>query len=89
MTLPLILCFQRGDTKEKRIIEAIFSKNSIVDDDFEKIVNIMEKYNIKSDCLAKARHFSIMAKDSLGIFKESAAKEKIIKLVDYLINRQS
>ena len=48
----------------------------------------MEKYNIKSDCLAKAKHFSIMAKDSLGIFKESAAKQKIIKLVDYLINRQ-
>ena len=35
------------------------------------------KYNIKFDCLAKAKHFSIMAKDSLGIFKESAAKEKL------------
>ena len=48
----------------------------------------MVKYNIKSDCLAKAKHFSIMAKDSLGIFKESA-KDKIIKLVDFLINRQN
>ena len=56
---------------------------------FEKIVNIMENYNIKFDCLAKARHFSIMAKDSVGIFKESAAKEKILKLVDFLINRQN
>ena len=49
----------------------------------------MEKYNIKFDCLAKAKHFSIMAKDSLGIFKESATKEKIIRLVDFLINRQN
>ena len=65
------------------------SKNNIINDDFEKIVGIMEKYNIKFDCLAKAKHFSIMAKDSLGIFKESAAKEKIIKLVDFLINRQN
>ena len=30
-----------------------------------------------------------MAKDSLGIFKESVVKEKIIKLVDFLINRQN
>jgi hypothetical protein len=49
----------------------------------------MEKYNIKFDCLAKAKHFSIMAKDSLGIFKESPAKEKILKLVDFLINRKN
>ena len=89
MTLPLILCYQRGNTKEKRIIESILSKNNIVNEDFEKVVNIMEEYNIKSDCLAKANHFSIMAKDSLGIFKKSPAKEKIIKLVDFLINRQN
>ena len=50
-------------------------------------VNLLEKktkiikYNIKLDCLAKAKHFSIMAKDSLGIFQESAAKVKIINLV--------
>ena len=89
MTLPLILCYQRGNTKEKRIIESILSKDNIIDDDFKKIVGIMEKYNIKFDCLAKAKHFSIMAKDSLGIFKESATKEKIIRLVDFLINRQN
>jgi octaprenyl-diphosphate synthase len=89
MTLPLILSYQRGNIKEKRIIESILLKNDITKLDFEKIVNIMEKYNIKSDCLAKAKHFSIMAKDSLGIFKESPAKEKILKLVDFLINRKN
>ena len=49
----------------------------------------MEKYNIKSDCLTKAKYFSVMAKDSLGIFKESPQKEKILRLVDFLVRRQS
>ena len=83
------ICYQRGNAKEKRIIESILSKNNIINEDFEKIVNIMKDYNIKNDCLAKAKHFSVMAKDSLGIFKESPAKEKIIKLVGFLINRRS
>ena len=39
----------------------------------------MNKYKIKSDCLAKAKHFSTMAKDSLGNFKESAEKDNILK----------
>ena len=58
MTLPLILCYQRGNTKEKRIIESILSKKILLMYDFEKIVSIMEKYNIKFDCLTKAKYFS-------------------------------
>ena len=48
----------------------------------------MNKYNVKEDCITKAKHFSTMAKDSIGNFKESAEKDKIINLVDYLINRR-
>ncbi len=88
MTLPLILCYQRGNSGEKKLIEFILSKETIIECDFQKIVNIMNKYKIKSDCLAKAKHFSTMAKDSIGNFKESAEKDKIINLVDYLINRR-
>ena len=87
MTLPLSLVPERK--YRKRIIESILSKNDIINEDFENIVNIMKKYNIKSDCLAKAKHFSVMAKDSLGIFQESASKEKIIELVNFLINREN
>ena len=36
----------------------------------------MNKYNVKNDCIDKAKHFSIMAKDSLGLF-HSIEKEKL------------
>ena len=48
MTLPLILCYQRGNIKEKRIIESILSKNDITKLDFEKVVNICLLYTSPS-----------------------------------------
>ena len=47
----------------------------------------MTKYNVKQDCVKKAKYFSTMAKDSLGIFSDSADKEKLTNLVDYLTFR--
>ncbi len=88
MSLPLILCYQRSSAKEKRIIENILAKTKIIDKDLQSIINIMNNYNIKLDCLNKARHFSIMAKDSLGNFKPSAEKDHILKLLDFLIERK-
>ena len=44
----------------------------------------MNKYNVKNDCLDKAKHFSIIAKDSLGLFSKSEEKDKIINLIDSL-----
>ena len=49
----------------------------------------MKKYNVEEDCKKKANHFSIMAKDSLGVFQASPEKEKVLKLVDFLILRTS
>jgi hypothetical protein len=49
----------------------------------------MNNYSVKEDCLNKAKHFSIMAKDSLGIFEDSPEKDKMTKLVNYLIERHN
>ncbi len=89
MSLPLILCYKRSNIQEKRIIEYILSKKNITKDDFDKVVKIMNNYSVKEDCLNKAKHFSIMAKDSLGIFEDSPEKDKMTKLVNYLIERHN
>ena len=87
MSLPLILCYKRCDKSEKKIIEFIIAKEKTNNGDFVKITDLMSKYNVMQDCIKKAKHFSVMAKDSLGIFSDSAEKEKIINLVDYLTYR--
>ena len=87
MTLPLILLYKRSNNKEKRLLKQIISKDKLNNNDFKDIVFSMNKHNIKNDCLNKARHFSVMAKDSLGLFSDSSEKQKIINLIDHLLSR--
>ena len=49
----------------------------------------MKNYDILDDCLQKARHFSIMAKDSLGTFPDNEEKRKLINLVNFLTHRKN
>ena len=88
MTLPLILVFNRGNKKEKSFITHLIEKKKLDACNFNWIVEKMNKYNVLDDCLQKAKHFSIMAKDSLGTFSDNEDKKKLINLVDFLINRK-
>ena len=89
ITLPLILCFKRSNKTEKKLLEYMVNKNQITKNDLSKTINLMNKYDVKEDCIKKAQHFSIMSKDSLGIFPQSPEKEKILDLVDILISRKN
>ena len=88
MTLPLILVFNRGNKKEKSLITHLIEKKKLDASNFNWIIEKMNKYNVLNDCLQKAKHFSIMAKDSLGTFSDNEDKQKLINLVDFLINRK-
>ncbi len=86
MYLPLILCYKRSNTEEKKYIEYLLN-NNLKDEDFFEILSCMKKYEVENDCKNKAKHFSIMAKDSLGGFSDSDSKNKLVNLVDFLVNR--
>ena len=89
MTLPLILVFKRGNKKEKNFIEHLIQNKKLNDSDLDWITEKMKKYDVLKDCLQKARHFSIMAKDSLGTFIDNKEKQKLMNLANFLINRKS
>jgi octaprenyl-diphosphate synthase len=89
MTLPLILVFKRGDKKEKNFIEHLIQNKKLNDSDLDWITEKMKKYDVLNDCLQKARHFSIMAKDSLGTFIDNKEKQKLMNLANFLISRKS
>ena len=88
MTLPLILFFKRGNKKEKNLIQHMF-QNKKTDSDFNWVNEKMKNYDVLNDCLQKARHFSIMAKDSLGTFPDNEEKQKLINLVNFLTHRKN
>ena len=89
MTLPLILLYKRSNNKEKQVLKYLVNKEKLNKKDFVNIIEKMNKYNVKNDCLDKAKHFSVMAKDSLGLFPRSEEKERIINLINYLVSRKN
>ena len=89
MTLPLILFFKRGNKKEKNLIQHMVQNRKLNDSDFNWVSEKMKNYDILDDCLQKARHFSIMAKDSLGTFPDNEEKRKLINLVNFLTHRKN
>ena len=88
MTLPLILLYKRSNDKEKKLLKYFVNKEKFNKNDFLEVIEKMKKYNVKNDCLDKAKHFSLMAKDSLGLFPKSEDKDKIINLIDSLLSRK-
>ena len=89
MTLPLILFFKRGNKKEKNLIQHMVQNKKLNHSDFNWVSDKMKNYDILDDCLQKARHFSIMAKDSLGTFPDNEEKRKLINLVNFLTHRKN
>ena len=87
VTLPVILAYLRSNSNEK-----IFWKHTIQDlkqqkNDFQKALNIINKYNCINDTVERANHFANIAKDSLGIFSDTKYKKILLNLIDSSLSR--
>ncbi len=89
VSLPIILAYKRSSKVEKKFWEKVIIEGSKDFKDFERAKEILFNYNVIPDCLNKARHFALMAKDSLGVFDNSKEKKRLINLADIVQNRQN
>ena len=87
VSIPIILAFTRSDGNEKKFWLRVINEKKQNKNDLELALEIIKKYNVISDCLKKAKHFSLMAKDSLGPFEYSYEKEKLVNIADFAIDR--
>ena len=87
VSLPIILAYTRSNRAEKEFWLKVINDKNQTQGDLNIALTIIKKYNVINDCLKKAKHFSIMAKDSLGPFEDSYEKKKLIELADFSIKR--
>ena len=87
VSLPIILAFIRSDKNEKEFWLKVINNKNQDSGDLSIALDIIKKYNVIKDCLKKAKHFSIMAKDSLGPFEDSYEKQKLVELAEFSIKR--
>lgn len=87
ITLPIILAFARGNDKERTFWRKVLEENVQTDKDLKEAMAYLTKHNALEDTIQRARHYGDIAKDALGIFPESEAREALLNIVDFSIKR--
>ena len=87
VTLPVILLFQKINSKEKGKLKDIFRKICRSNEDLNFTLNLIKKYEIIKECYKKAEHFVNLASNSLTTFEDSEEKRVLEKLTSFSLER--
>ena len=87
ITLPIILLYQKAKSHEKTELTQLFHKKNRSENEFKKVLSMIKKYNIISDCYEKAKYFINLASNSLSIFEDSKEKNIFKNLTSFSLER--
>jgi octaprenyl-diphosphate synthase len=87
ITLPVILAFRRGNDEERAFWRRTLEELEQTDEDLTRAIELMARHKALDDSIERARHYGAMARDSLGIFKDSPAKQAFHDVIDFCIER--
>ncbi len=87
ITLPVILLFQKLENVDKKNLIKIFYKENRTKEDFNYIINLMNKFKIIKECYQKAQHYINLASNSLSVFSESKEKDILTNLTSFSLSR--
>ncbi|WP_395017301.1 polyprenyl synthetase family protein [Dongia sp.] len=87
ITLPVILAFLRGGAEERTFWQRVMEAQEQRPEDLPEAIGLMSRHGALKDTVARAAHYGAMAKDALGIFKDSAEKRALTEVVDFCIQR--
>ena len=69
------------------MLNKFFSQDMRNQNDFNKTLDLIDKYKIIEICKKRADYFSNVAADSLSIFEKNFTVEKLQELSFYIVNR--
>jgi octaprenyl-diphosphate synthase len=87
ITLPVILCYRRGNDTERDFWQRTLSGGDIRDGDLEHAISLMRRHKAIEATLERARHYGAIASDALAIFPESAPRSALAEAVAFCIAR--
>lgn len=88
ITLPVILSIHRGNEAERAFWHRTINDQNQREGDLAFALDIMRRHGTLQDCIERARHYGAIARDSLGLFPDSAYKSAMLDIVDFTINRR-
>lgn len=87
VTLPVLLCYRRGDEAERAFWRESIEQGNTDDDRLEKAMELMSKHNALGDTIERARHYCELAGDALATFDDSDHKQALIEVLEFCLMR--
>ncbi len=87
ITLPVVLCYRRGNSSERAFWKRTLQDGKIEEDDLDQAMTLMAQHHALSDTLERARHYGAIARDALAIFPECEAKAALLQAIEFSVER--
>ncbi len=83
-TLPLVHFYEKASYAEKKTLLDVLARKKL---NLKEIVKLLARYRSVEYAQDRAKSYSKKAKKSIGIFPDSAAKDSLIQLCDFVVAR--
>ena len=87
ITLPVILAYRRGNTEEQAFWTRTLADGEIGHGDLDHAILLMRRHKAIEATAERARHYGNVAREALGIFKDSPAKKAMLDVVGFCVAR--
>ncbi len=87
ITLPLILSFRRGSEAERQFWNRTIVDGQIGDGDLEQAIQLMRRHRAIEATFERARSYGGIARDALGVFRDSPEKSALENVIAFCIGR--
>ena len=79
---------RKADTDEQDALRNILQADAVTDDDLTYTLGLMAKHGAVDDALTVAQDLSDEAKAALAVFPDSSARQALMALADYVVQRE-
>ncbi len=86
-TLPLIFTYQAASKNEREELKALYKKPSRTREDFQRVMELIAKYDALNKSKARAMAHVEEGKKQLQVFPDNAARRALSDLADYVVER--
>jgi octaprenyl-diphosphate synthase len=88
LTLPVIYALNAADENDRLQMQQIIADKDFSLDDFKKLIHMMQHHGGQKYTEKQAQTYVRNAKDALGVFNDTTAKETLLMLADYALVRK-
>ena len=86
ITLPVILCYRRGDESERMFLKEAMQGGGGAQT-LDKVLGLMAKYSALRDTLDRASRYGVLAREALAPIAPTSFKSALLEVVDFCVSR--